>query len=67
MVEYYGEWRFDNSKYLILNFALGGADPYKTNGVEEPYPGLSAETVAKIKTGEDVVMLVDWVRVWAPR
>ena len=66
MVEHYGEWRFDNSKYLILNFALGGAYPFKTNGIEEPYHGLPAETVEEVKT-RDVTMLVDWVRVWAPR
>ena len=65
MVEHYGEWRFDNPKYLILNFALGGAYPYKTNGVEEPYNGLPQATVDKIKAGE-VSMLVDWVRVYAP-
>lgn len=66
MVEHYGEWSYDNPKYLILNFALGGAYPFKTNGVEEPYNGLPQATVDKIKAG-DVAMLVDWVRVYAPK
>ena len=65
MVENYGEWRFDNPKYLILNFALGGAYPFKTNGIEEPYNGMPQSTVDSIKAG-DVSMLVDWVRVYAP-
>ncbi|NCP20204.1 MAG: glycoside hydrolase family 16 protein [Erythrobacter sp.] len=65
MVENYGEWRFDNPKYLILNFALGGAYPFKTNGIEKPYNGMPQSTVDRIKEG-DVSMLVDWVRVYAP-
>ena len=65
MVENYGEWRFDNQKYLILNFAMGGAYPFKTNGIEEPYNGIPQATVDAVKRGE-VEMLVDWVRVWAP-
>ncbi|MXO58177.1 family 16 glycosylhydrolase [Altererythrobacter salegens] len=64
MVEHYGKWRFDNPKYVILNFALGGAYPFKINGVEKPYNGLPAATVEKIKGG-NVAMLVDWVRVWS--
>ena len=66
MVEHYGEWSYDNPKYLILNFALGGAYPFKTNGVEEPYNGLPQATVDKIQAG-DGSMLVDWVRVYAPQ
>ena len=62
MVGHYGEWRFDNPKFLILNFALGGAYPFKTNGTAEPYIGLPAETVEAIRRGE-VFMEVDWVRV----
>jgi len=62
MVEHYGKWSFDTPKHVILNFALGGAYPYKTNGIDEPYSGLPAATVEKIKRGE-VEMLVDWVRV----
>jgi beta-glucanase (GH16 family) len=65
MVERYGEWRFDNPKYVILNFALGGAYPAGVNGVERPYPGLPQETADRIKAGE-LAMLVDWVRVYAP-
>ena len=63
MVEHYGKWSFDNPKYLILNFALGGAYPYKTIGIEQPYQGLPAATIEKIKLGE-VAMYVDWVRVY---
>ena len=65
MVENYGEWRFDNDKFLILNFALGGAYPYKTSRIEKPYTGLPQATVDAIKAGE-VAMYVDWVRVYAP-
>ena len=62
MVEHYGKWTFDNPKYLILNFALGGAYPFKTNGVKEPYNGIPASTVQLIKEGKSK-MLVDWVRI----
>ena len=65
MVENYGDWRFDNDKYLIFNFAMGGAYPFKTNRIEEPYNGIPQETVDAVKTGT-VAMLVDWVRVYAP-
>lgn len=64
MVEHYGAWTFDTPKHLILNFALGGAYPYKTNGIETPYQGLPASTVEKIRKGE-ISMYVDWVRVHA--
>lgn len=60
MVEHYGRWAFDNPKHLILNFALGGAYPVKTNGVKSPYPGIPQSTVEKIKTNQST-MLVDWV------
>ena len=66
MVEHYGKWNFDNAKYVILNFALGGAYPFKTNGIKEPYQGMPAETVEKIKRGE-VAMHVDWVRVYGSK
>ena len=66
MVEYYGDWRFDNEKYVILNFAMGGAYPFKTNGIEKPYPGVPQDTVEKVKRGE-VEMQVDWVRIYAPK
>ena len=65
MVERYGEWRFDTPKFLILNFALGGAYPYKTNMIEKPYNGMPQSTVDQIKAGE-VAMYVDWVRVYEP-
>ena len=65
MVENYGDWRFDNDKYLILNYAMGGAYPFKTNGIETPYNGIPAATVEAVKRGE-AQMLVDWVRVYAP-
>ncbi|MDC8755208.1 glycoside hydrolase family 16 protein [Erythrobacter sp. sf7] len=63
MVEYYGPWRFDDDKHLILNFAIGGAYPFKTNGIESPYNGLPQSTVDAIKAGK-VAMYVDWVRVY---
>ena len=66
MVENYGEWRFDNDKYLILNFALGGAYPGKTNGIKQPYFGMPQSTADAIKRGE-ARMEVDWVRVYAPK
>lgn len=62
MIENYGRWSYDNPKFVILNLALGGAYPLKTNGVRTPYPGLPASTVAMIERGEGKV-LVDWVRV----
>jgi beta-glucanase (GH16 family) len=62
MVEHYGKWVFDDPKFLILNFALGGAYPFKTNGIKEPYNGIPASTVDLIKEGKSK-MLVDWVRV----
>ncbi|HSJ77385.1 MAG TPA: glycoside hydrolase family 16 protein [Erythrobacter sp.] len=65
MVENYGKWRFDNDKHLILNFALGGAYPFKTSRIAQPYNGLPASTVDQIKAGK-VAMYVDWVRVYEP-
>lgn len=62
MVENYGRWSYDNPKFIILNLALGGAYPLKTNGVRLPYPGLPQSTVDRIKRGEGD-LLVDWVRV----
>ena len=44
---------------------MGGAYPFKTNGIEKPYNGVPQSTVDKVKSGE-VAMLVDWVRVYAP-
>ncbi|WP_265529442.1 glycoside hydrolase family 16 protein [Sphingomicrobium marinum] len=60
-----GDWRFDNPKHLILNFAVGGVYPAKVNMIEEPYYGLPQESVDAIKAGE-AAMYVDWVRVYAP-
>lgn len=62
MVEHYDRWVFDTPQHVILNFALGGAYPFKTNGIEKPYNGLPADTVDRIKAGE-LEMHVDWVRV----
>jgi hypothetical protein len=62
MVEHYGKWVFDTPKFIILNFALGGAYPFKTNGIKTPYNGLPAATVERIKKGE-IGMEIDWVRV----
>jgi len=62
MVEHYGRWAFDNPKFLILNFALGGGYPHGVNKVEKPYFGIPQSTVDKIKAGEARV-LVDWVLV----
>lgn len=65
MVEHYGEWRFDTPKYLILNLALGGAYPFKTNGVETPYNGLPEPTVERIRE-DGIAIQIDWVRVTQP-
>ena len=65
MAEFFGAWKFDNPKFLILNLAIGGVYPFKTNGVRDPYYGLPEETVANIDSGEARV-LIDWVEVLAP-
>ena len=65
MVDHYGEWRFDTPKYLILNLAIGGAYPAKTNGIEEPYYGLPEATAAYIVENGATIQ-VDWVRVTQP-
>jgi hypothetical protein len=62
MTDFFGPWVFDNSKYLILNVALGGTYPFKTNGMRTPYYGLPEETVQLIRD-DQVKMLVDWVEV----
>jgi beta-glucanase (GH16 family) len=62
MVEFYGQWVFEAEKYLLLNFALGGNYPLKTNGIREPYYGLPAATVRAIQNNE-TRMLVDWVKI----
>jgi beta-glucanase (GH16 family) len=65
MVEKYGKWVLDQPEHVIVNFALGGAYPGKVNGIKQPYFGMPAETVERIKRGE-LAMEVDWVRVYAP-
>lgn len=62
MVEKYGRWAYDNPKFLILNFALGGGYPQGVNKITSPYPGLSQASVDKIKAGQALVY-VDWVLV----
>jgi len=62
MTRFFGEWAFDNPKYLILNFAVGGVYPFKINGVKEPYYGLPVSTFQSIKNKQSK-MLVDWVRI----
>ena len=60
MIEHYGRWAYDNAKFLILNFALGGNYPAKTNGVRLPYLGIPESTVQLIKDNKAKI-LVDWV------
>lgn len=60
MIEHYGKWAYDNPKYIILNLALGGAYPVKTNGVKTPYPGIPDSTLSLIKSNKGKV-LIDWV------
>lgn len=62
MISFFGPWAFDNPKYLILNFAVGGIYPYKINGIKQPYFGLPQKTIDKIQQGKSR-MMVDWVRV----
>lgn len=62
MIDFYGDWVFDQAHYMLLNFALGGVYPFKTNGIETPYYGLPKETVHAIQRDE-IKLLVDWVKV----
>jgi beta-glucanase (GH16 family) len=66
MVERYGKWAFDNPKFIILNFALGGGYPGGVNKIKSPYYGISQSTVDKIKAGQAKV-LVDWVLITKPK
>jgi beta-glucanase (GH16 family) len=66
MTGYYGKWAFDNKKYLILNYALGGAYPVKVNGITTPYNGMPESTVDLIKKNK-AKMLVDWIKVTQQR
>lgn len=65
MIEYFGQWAFDNPKYLILNLALGGVYPYKMTGATSPYYGMTQQTLDSVKAGQGKV-LVDWVKVTEP-
>jgi beta-glucanase (GH16 family) len=60
MAEKYGKWAFDNPKFMILNFALGGGFPHSVNKVDKPYYGLSQASVDQIKAG-NAMYYVDWV------
>ena len=62
MVEHYGRWAFDNPKFIILNFALGGGYPNAVNKIKTPYYGLSQSSVDKVKKGRAKIW-VDWVLV----
>lgn len=62
MVEFYGKWVFDGPHYLIINLALGGTYPFKTNRIGSPYYGIPENTIRAIQNNE-VKLMVDWVRV----
>ncbi|MES2277731.1 MAG: glycoside hydrolase family 16 protein [Bacteroidota bacterium] len=62
MVEKYGRWAYDNPKFIILNFALGGGYPHGVNKAEAPYFGIPQNTFEKIKAGK-ADFVVDWVLV----
>jgi len=61
MISKYGKWSFENKKFLILNFALGGTYPVKINGFKKAYYGLDPKTVKIIKENK-AKMFVDWVK-----
>ncbi len=62
MVEKYGRWAFDNPKFIILNFAIGGGYPNAINKITSPYFGLSQKSADLIKASQAKI-LVDWVLV----
>lgn len=62
MTHFFGEWAFNNPKFLILNFAVGGIYPFKINGVKSPFYGLPSSTFDAIKNGKSK-MRIDWVKV----
>lgn len=64
MVEFFGPWAFDEEKFLLLNLAIGGTYPLKTNGIRSPYLGVGREAVEAVADGRARV-LVDWVEVVA--
>jgi beta-glucanase (GH16 family) len=63
MAEFFGNWVFDNKKYLVLNIALGGTYPFKVNGVRKPYYGIPEKTVQLVKQDQAKVV-IDWVGVY---
>ncbi len=64
MVEFFGPWPFDSEKYLLLNLALGGVYPLKTNGAQAPCLGLPAASLETLQR-EPARFLVDWVEIRA--
>lgn len=62
MTDFFGPWVFNDNKFLILNFALGGTYPFKINGVQTPYYGIPDQTVRMIEKNQ-IKVAVDWVRV----
>lgn len=62
MIDFVGPWVFAAPEFLILNVALGGVYPFKTNGIHSPAFGLPAATVRLIEQ-DQVRLAVDWVRV----
>jgi beta-glucanase (GH16 family) len=62
----YGQWVYDNPKFILLNLALGGDYPHGYNNVTSPYYGLPQSTVDNITAGGGVVE-VDYVEVWQKR
>jgi beta-glucanase (GH16 family) len=62
MTDFFGPWVFNDNKFIILNFALGGTYPFKTNGVQTPYYGIPDQTVRMIEKNQ-IKVAVDWVRV----
>jgi beta-glucanase (GH16 family) len=62
MVEKHGRWVFDNPKFVIVNFALGGGYPEGVNHARQPYPGIPESTVDLVKK-DQATYLVDWIRV----
>lgn len=62
MVEFIAPWAFDTDKFLILNLALGGTYPFKTNGVQQPYYGLPANSVHEIQNNK-ARFVIDWVKI----
>ncbi|WP_300531941.1 glycoside hydrolase family 16 protein [Maricaulis sp.] len=62
MVGVYGDWKFDTPKHMILNLALGGEYPRKTNAIDKPGYGLPA-AAAELIQREGVAIQIDWVKV----